>query len=292
MAENDSEPLLGAHVSIAGGVEKAVARGVEIGCNAIQIFTGNASRWKVKALTRDVVQKFRRDYEQSSIRYVAAHNSYLINLASPDEVLRSKSIAAFIEEMERCHALGIADLVMHPGAHMGRGVESGLYTLAESLRVIVQQAPADVRILLENTAGQGTCLGSTFEELAEIIRLVPEGGFAVCLDTCHAFAAGYDLGSSGGYSAVIERFDTLIGTESIALFHANDSKNPLGSRVDRHEHVGQGCIGSAGFEMLMKDRRFSGVAKIIETPGGENHCHDLDNLALLRRFESSEKGDS
>lgn len=274
--------LLGAHVSIAGGIEKAVARGEEIGCTAIQVFTRNASRWQAKPLTAEAIARFRDARDQSSIAYVASHDSYLINLASPDEQLRSKSIAAFIDEMQRCQQLGIGDLVMHPGAHMGKGTESGLRTLAESFKTILQQAPADVRILLENTAGQGTCLGSQFEELAEIMRLVPDGNFGVCLDTCHAYAAGYDLSSAAGYIAMMDRFERLIGTAKIALFHANDSKKKLGSRVDRHDHVGKGFIGQVGFQMLMQDQRFKYIARIIETPSGDNHCYDLENLALLR----------
>jgi len=281
--------LLGAHVSIAGGIEKAIARGEEVGCTAIQVFTRNASRWQAKPLTRESISKFRTAFEQSSIDYVASHDSYLINLASPDDQLRAKSVDAFVDEMQRCQQLGIGDLVMHPGAHMGKGIESGLQTLADSFHDILRQAPDGVRILLENTAGQGTCLGSQLEELAEIIRLVPGGNFGVCLDTCHAYAAGYDLSSEAGYIAIMDRFDALIGCEKIALFHANDSKKDLGSRVDRHDHIGQGCIGSIGFQMLMQDHRFSNVAKIIETPSGDNHCYDLENLSLLRSFSQDKK---
>lgn len=276
--------LLGAHVSIAGGLEKAISRGEQIGCTAIQIFTRNASRWQAKPLTAEAIARFREALQQSPIRYLAAHDSYLINLASPDDGLRARSVAAFVDEMERCHLLGIGDLVMHPGAHMGQGRAGGLKTLAASFRTIFRQAPADVRVLLENTAGQGTCLGAEFEELAEVMSLVPEGNFAVCFDTCHAFAAGYDLAGEDAYRRVMERFDELIGTGLIALFHLNDSKKGLGSRVDRHEHVGRGLIGPTGFRLLMEDERFREVAKIIETPGGENHCHDLENLSLLRRM--------
>lgn len=281
--------LLGAHVSIAGGIEKAIARGEEIGCTAIQVFTRNASRWQVKPLTAEAISKFREAFDQSSIAYVASHDSYLINLASPDEQLRAKSIAAFIDEMQRCQQLGIGDLVMHPGAHMGKGVESGLQTLAESFHTILRQAPVDVRILIENTAGQGTCLGSQFEELAEVMRLVPDGNFGICLDTCHAYAAGYDLSNVAGYVAMMDQFEELIGCEKIALFHANDSKKELGSRVDRHDHIGKGYVGQVGFQMLMQDQRFRYVAKIIETPSGDNHCYDLENLSLLRAFGQAQK---
>lgn len=281
--------LLGAHVSIAGGIDKAIARGEEIGCTAIQVFTRNASRWQAKPLEAEKVEVFRQAFSGSPIDYISSHDSYLINLASPDAALRAKSIDAFVDEMERCRRLGIKDLVMHPGAHMGRGSDAGLQTLAAAFKSIFEQAPEDVRVLLENTAGQGTCLGAVFEELAEIMALVPEGNFGVCFDTCHAFAAGYDLATEVGYRQTMERFDSLIGCDRIGLFHLNDSKRELGSRVDRHDHVGRGHIGPLGFQLLMQDERFRAVAKIIETPGGENHCHDLENLSLLRKMAETGK---
>ncbi len=280
---------LGVHVSIAGGVDKAIARAAHLGCTAMQIFTANASRWQAKELPGESVEKYRAARAESPIEYVAAHDSYLINFASPDPLLRQKSIAAFCAEMERCRRLGITDLVMHPGAHMGRGVDAGLATVAESLRTVLTQAPPAVRILIENTAGQGTSLGAAFEELAELIRLVPEGRFGICFDTCHAFAAGYDISSYNGYMQVMETFDRLVGTERIALFHLNDSKKALGSRVDRHDHVGRGHIGVAGFRALMRDRRFLCVPKIIETPGGRDGRDHLDTLALLRTLEKPEE---
>ena len=275
--------LVGAHVSIAGGLDKAFERGTESGCSAIQVFTRNASRWQAKPLTDEQIEVFcRARKEHSDIRYVSAHDSYLINLASPDRQLRRKSIETFLDELGRCHLLGIRDLVMHPGAHMGRGTAAGIATVIESFLEIFSEAPPDVRVLLENTAGQGTCLGARIEELAEIISRVPEGNFAVCFDTCHAFAAGYDLSSYNGYHQVMEQFDRLIGYRNLALVHANDSRKELGSRVDRHAHVGQGFIGREGFRALMQDRKLQSVAKIIETPGGENYRHTLEDLALLR----------
>lgn len=291
IAVETAEPLLlGTHLSIAGGVEKAIARGEELGCTAIQIFTRNASRWQAKPLTEHAITAFHHARQQSSIKYIAVHDSYLINLASPDKELRNKSIAAFIAEMERCALLGILDLVMHPGAHMGQGIPAGLITLGESFRSIFSQAPTGVRVLLENTAGQGTCLGASFAELAEIMERVPQGNFGICFDSCHAFAAGYDLTSDKSYNEVMLEFERLIGVDRLVLFHLNDSKKPLGSRVDRHEHVGKGQIGADGFRALMQDQRFSGAAKIIETPGGENHCYDLENLALLRQLAASKQG--
>ncbi|MCK4621518.1 MAG: deoxyribonuclease IV [Desulfuromonadales bacterium] len=281
-------PLIGVHVSIAGGIEKAIRRGEEIGCTAIQIFTRNASRWQAKPLATDSVAAFQQARSASRIKYISAHDSYLINLASPEVELRKKSIETFVDEMVRCDQLGIEDLVMHPGAHMGKGTAAGLATLTESFRSVFAQAPGGVRVLVENTAGQGTCLGARLEELAEILDRVPQENFAICFDTCHAFAAGYDLRTVEGYAAVMDEFDRLLGVERLALFHLNDSKKPLGSRVDRHDHIGKGQIGPVGFQALMQDVRFAGIAKIIETPGGENHCYDLENLGLLRRMAGRE----
>ncbi len=274
--------LLGAHVSIAGGVEQAFARAEAIAATAIQIFTRNASRWQAKPLTQETISAFHAARQQSPVQYVAVHDSYLINLASPDERLRSKSIAAFLDEMQRCAQLGIEDLVMHPGAHVGQGSAAGLKTLVGSFRSIFAAAPEQVRVLVENTAGQGSCLGARFEELAEIFSRLPQGNFGVCFDSCHAFAAGYDLATAEGYAATMAEFERLIGLKQLRLFHLNDSKKPLGARVDRHDHVGKGKIGPAGFLALMRDPRFAALPKIIETPGGENHCHDLENLAFLR----------
>lgn len=284
MAGTKPSLLLGAHVSIAGGVEKAVARGERIGCTAIQIFTRNASRWQSRPLEPVSVRRFREALAASRIAYVAAHDSYLINLASPDERLREKSLNALRDELQRCRQLGIGDLVMHPGAHVGSGADAGLKRIAEGLNRLRAETDDAVRILLENTAGQGSVLGASFAELAEILERVPGRRFAVCLDTCHAFAAGYDLGTRSGYDRVMDEFDRHIGLERLALIHANDSKKGLGSRIDRHEHVGRGEIGTTGFAALMEDRRLDGIPRIIETPGGEDHCEDLRNLALLRRL--------
>ncbi len=284
------ELLIGVHVSIAGGIDRAFSRGELIGCSAIQIFTRNASRWQAKPLSTEAIVAFRSARTNSPIRYVAAHDSYLINLASPKPELRKKSIDAFVDELVRCEQLGIGDLVMHPGAHMGQGVAAGLQTVAASFRSIFAGAPSKVRVLLENTAGQGTSLGSRFEDLAEICSLVGTERFGVCFDTCHAFAAGYDLSSAQAYHEVMADFDRLLGCDRLALFHLNDCKKPLGSRVDRHEHVAKGEIGRAGFAALMSDPRFAGIPKIMETPGGPEHCYDLENLALLRQLAGAKEG--
>jgi len=282
--------LIGAHMSIAGGLHLAIARGVETGCAAIQVFTKNASQWRGKSISPAEADAFRQAWQKSSIGPVIAHDSYLINLAAADEAMWRKSIAAFLDEMERCAALGIPELVMHPGAHLGAGEEAGLQRLAAAFREVFAAAPAGVTVLLENTAGQGTCLGYRFEHLAAIIEQVPEGRFGVCFDTCHAYAAGYDLAMAAGYAAVISEFDRVIGLERLRVFHVNDCKKGLGCRVDRHEHIGQGSIGEAGFAALMQDPRFAGIPKILETPKGDDAELDRMNLALLRRL-AGEGGD-
>lgn len=278
-----SQPL-GVHVSIAGGIEKAFARGEAIGCTAIQIFTKNASQWRAKPISAESAAAFRACRQQSPIGPVAAHDSYLINLAAPDPAKWEQAKAAFADELERCALLGVEALVMHPGAHLGAGEEVGLQRIAAAFREIFAAAPAGVRVLLETTAGMGSHLGWRFEQLARIMELVPQHDFGVCLDTCHVFAAGYDLASEAGYAAMMAEFDRLIGCERLRLFHVNDSKKPCGSRVDRHEHVGRGCIGETGFACLMRDARFRAVPKILETPPGEANVDDLRNLTLLRRL--------
>lgn len=282
--QQSNQLLLGTHVSIAGGLYKAFARGEEIGCTAIQIFTKNASRWQAKELQPADIDAFKAARRDSSIRFIAAHDSYLINLASPEADKRERSINAFIDEVERCALLGIDYLVMHPGAHMGQGVDAGLELLADSFHTIFARAPAGVTILLENTAGQGTCLGDRFEHLGRVIGSVPEGDFGVCLDTCHAFAAGYDLSNRKGYQAMMAEFEAQIGIDRLLLVHANDCKKPLGCRVDRHEHLGKGQIGTEGFALLMQDEKIRQIPKVIELAPGDDHCFDLENLGLLREL--------
>ncbi|RME39001.1 MAG: deoxyribonuclease IV [Deltaproteobacteria bacterium] len=278
------KPLVGVHASIAGGIDRAIGRGEALGCTALQIFTKNASQWAAKPLDEKRAAAFRAAWRDSSIVTVHAHDSYLINLAAPDEQKWRRSIAAFADELRRCHSLGVPGLVMHPGAHLGQGEQAGLQRIAEAFRQILAEAPPDVRILLETTAGMGSHLGWRFEHLAEIMDQVPGHDFGVCFDTCHVFAAGYDLSTPEGYDRTMTEFDRLVGCDRIVLFHANDSKKECGSRVDRHEHVGRGCIGEIGFACLMRDARFAGVPKILETPPGEDNCEDRRNLALLRKL--------
>ncbi|WP_432818496.1 deoxyribonuclease IV [Trichloromonas sp.] len=275
---------LGAHMSIAGGLDRAFARGEAVGCTALQIFTKNASQWRGKPIDDAAVRAFREAWQESVIGPVIAHDSYLINLAAPDAELWEKSKAAFRDELQRCARLGIPWLVMHPGSHRGQGEGAGLLRVAAALREILADSPVEVGVLLENTAAQGSYLGGRFEHLAEILARVPEGHLGVCFDTCHAFAAGYDLAGAEGYERVMEEFDRRVGLENLRAFHLNDCQKGLGSRVDRHEQIGRGSIGRASFAALMRDARFTAIPKILETPKGENDAWDRINLALLRQL--------
>lgn len=276
--------LLGVHVSIAGGIDQAVARATTLGCTAMQIFTKNASQWRAKPLAESEAQAFRSALVQSKIRAVLAHDSYLINLAAPPGENRDKSLAAFRDELERCALLGVPYLVMHPGAHLGDGEEVGINRVAAAFRDIFSAAPPEVTVLLENTAGQGTYLGRSFEQLAAIMEQVPNGRFGVCFDTCHAFAAGYDIATSEGCLQTMAEFDRIIGLQQLRAFHFNDSRKGLASHVDRHEGIGDGTLGTEVFRTLLQDQRFRDVPKILETPKGENDALDRANLALLRQL--------
>lgn len=279
-----SEPLLGAHMSIAGGTPRAVDRAVEAGCKVLQIFVKNNTRWRGKPLLDEEVAQFRSAWSRSGLYSVVAHDCYLVNLAAPGQELWEKSIAALIDEMERSEQLGLSYLVAHPGAHVGEGERRGVARIAEALDRIHQcRAGYRVRIALETTAGQGTALGYRFEQLRDILAACrhPERVF-ICLDTCHVFAAGYDIRDQESYGRTMEEFDRLIGLHKLALFHFNDSKRELGSRVDRHEHIGKGKIGTSGFTWILRDQRFLDLPKILETPKGKTHREDRRNLRVLR----------
>jgi len=277
--------LAGAHMSIAGGLHKAFDRGLQVHCNTIQIFLKNSNQWKAKALTEEDRRLFREAQRRSGISPVLAHDSYLINLASPDPTLYKKSLDAFVGEMERANLLGVPYLVLHPGAHTGDGAGAGIQRVAKALNLALKQAPPPITLLLENTAGQGSSLGSRFEELAAILdRITEEDRVGFCRDTCHAFAAGYDMRTEDGYDRTMREFDRLIGIEKIRAFHVNDSKKDLGSRVDRHCHIGKGFLGLAAFRLLVNDARFAEIPKILETPKGEGDREDRRNLATLRRL--------
>lgn len=281
--------MFGAHMSIAGGFDKALERGKKINCQTIQIFTKNSNQWKAKEITEDDINKYQDVFRKIQIDPVVAHDSYLINLASPDPVLHQKSMEAFFEEMERCEKLRIPYIVFHPGAHVGSGEKAGLEKIAQSLNLLLKRGKGfQVSLLLETTAGQGTNLGYKFEHLAEIIERVRQKGFiGICLDTCHIFAAGYDIKTKKGYNKTFDIFDKLIGLEKIKVIHINDSKKDLGLRVDRHEHIGKGYLGLEPFRLLVNDKRFADIPKILETPKGPDLREDVENLRVLRRLVKS-----
>ena len=275
---------LGTHMSISGGLHLAVDRAVAAGCNVVQIFTRNSNQWKGKAVSDGDAALFRSKFAASGLHEVISHDIYLINLASPPGETRDKSLAAFRDELETCARLGITKVVMHPGSHLADSPQTGLARVVEAFDQLFSEVPQfEGRVLIETTAGQGSNLGRTFEELAAIIKgsRFPEK-FGVCFDTCHTFAAGYDTATEDGYRDTMEQFDRLIGLERLHCFHFNDSKKGLGSRVDRHEHIGQGTLGLNPFRFILNDPRFDSVPKILETPKGDNDEMDGVNLAILR----------
>ncbi len=278
-------PLFGAHMSVAGGYHNALLTAREHDCTALQIFTKNANQWAAKELTDEEVRLFRRTLRGTKVRQTVAHDSYLINLASPNEELFRKSLEAFVVEMERAEALGLRYLVAHPGSHAGTDEETGLRSVIRALDEVHRRcAGFRVRVLLETTAGQGQCLGHRFEQLAYILGGVAEPRrLGVCFDTCHVFAAGYALAPEADYRDTMATFDRVIGLKRLRVFHVNDSKRPLGSRVDRHAHIGQGYLGLEPFRLLVNDPRFDDRPMILETPKQENG-QDMDavNLGVLR----------
>ncbi|OGQ94959.1 MAG: deoxyribonuclease IV [Deltaproteobacteria bacterium RIFOXYD12_FULL_57_12] len=278
-------PLLGAHMSVAGGLHLALERLQRVNGEALQIFTRNQRQWRAVPVTAEEAVLFREAWQAAGKPPIAAHDSYLINLASPRKEIAERSTAALADELGRCAALAIPFLVMHPGAHLGDGVEEGISRFAGNLDQALESAAGagEVMVLLENTAGQGTSLGARFEELAAIIdQSRYPARLGVCLDTCHTFAAGYDLRTTETYEATFAEFARLLGLDRLKFFHLNDSSKGLGSRVDRHAHIGQGVIGLAGFRLLMNDGRFSHHPMTLETPKGEEMLEDIENLAVLR----------
>jgi deoxyribonuclease IV len=275
---------LGAHMSISGGLSKAIDRGSAAGCGVVQIFTQNSNQWRGKAVSDSEVSLFREKREAAGLYDVVSHDIYLINLAAAPGDVRDKSLAGFWEEMERCARLGIDKIVMHPGSHVGEGEETGISRIVEAFDHLLETGKDFTgKVLLETTAGQGTNIGYRFEHLRDIRdrSAFPER-FGICFDTCHTFAAGYDFTSEEGYRKVFDDFDRILGVENLLAFHFNDSKKGLGSRVDRHDHIGQGVLGLSGFRFLMNDVRFARVPKILETPKGDNDEMDAINLKTLR----------
>ena len=288
---------IGAQMSIAGGVSRAVDRAVAHGCEALQIFTRNANQWRGKPLDPAEVRRFRERIAQTGITPVVSHASYLINLATTFPVLREQSIAAFVDEIDRAEALGLLGVVIHPGTCTAGADDEALRLIADAIRVTFKARPrGKTMVLLEHTAGQGRTLGHRFEHLGTIIRhLRGSKRVGVCLDTCHLVASGYDITTESGYRDTFDQFDRLVGLERLKAFHGNDSKRPCGSRVDRHEHIGQGCIGLEPFRRLLHDERFAGLPILLETektPGAEKKGAiavdplDVRNLETLRRLRT------
>lgn len=271
-------------MSVAGGVDQAFDRAETVGCTAMQIFTKNNNQWQARPFKEGVVERYHERQAETGITPVVAHASYLLNLGTPDDALWEKSIDALKIELERCDLLQIPFLVVHPGAHMETGVEAGLARVSAALdRVHAELPEARVKVALEITAGQGTALGSTFEELAAMIDgcQQPER-LAVCFDTCHALAAGYEFRTPEDYQAMMEQFDEIIGLERLTVFHFNDSKKDLGSHVDRHTHIGQGFVGLEPFGYFLNDPRFQDRPFLLETPKDNDPQDDIDNLNRLR----------
>ena len=298
MLENESMLRIGAHMSVAGGVSKAVDRAEAHGCEALQLFTKNGNRWVGKPLDPVDVKRFRARLEETAIRPAVSHASYLINLATTFDTLRRQSIEAFIDELDRADTLGLLGVVVHPGTCTAGTEDEGLRLIADGIReALAARRGGQALVLLEHTAGQGRTLGYRFEHLAAIIgHLDGSPRVGVCLDTCHLVASGYDIVSESGYHDTFDAFDRLVGIGRLKAFHANDSKKPCGSRVDRHEHIGHGCLGEEPFRRLLHDSRFAGLPMLIETEKSPAPSRagavvmdplDVQNLETLRRLRAA-----
>jgi deoxyribonuclease IV len=275
---------LGAHMSIAGGLSLALERGREVGCGAVQIFLKNQRQWAAKLLAAGEVRAFRAARRATGVRHVFAHSSYLINLGNPSTALWSQAVDAFTDELERAEALGLSCVVIHPGSHMGAGLEAGLARVTAALdESLARTAGYRVKVALENTAGAGNTIGRTFGELGALLeRAARPERLGVCLDTCHLFAAGYDVRTAAGYRRAMAECEATVGLERVLAFHLNDAKAPLGSGLDRHENIGRGALGLVPFRLLLNDGRFARVPKVLETPKEPEPTADLENLAVLR----------
>jgi deoxyribonuclease-4 len=275
--------ILGAHMSIAGGVDRALERARSISCEAVQIFTRSQLRWSSPPLRDEEIRSFLT--LKTGFKALMAHASYLINLASPDEEIHRKSIQALEEELRRCSILGIPALILHPGSHRGRGVARGITRVVEGARrIYTEQRLKQVRLTLETTAGSGSNLGGSFEQLRDVVGALENAGVpaGICFDTCHVFAAGYELRNRNGYESTWKRFDQVIGRKHLVVLHLNDSIAELGSARDRHQHIGKGQIGISGFRQLVQDPALAQVPGILETPKGRDMREDVENLRLLR----------
>lgn len=280
-----SDLPVGAHHSIAGGTPRAIDRALSTGSRVLQIFVKNASRWVGKEIAAEEAAEFRSAFARAGLVAVAAHSSYLINAAGNNAALRKRSTAALAEELDRCEALGIPALVLHPGSCGEAGPAAGVRRVAQMLDAAFSRSKSTAAIWLETAAGQGACVGSRFEELRDVVGASKNPGrLGICLDTCHVFAAGYELRTPEGWGATIEAFERTLGLPALRAMHVNDSKKDLGSRVDRHEHIGKGRIGDAGFRNVMTDPRLAAIPKFLETPKDKDLAWDRRNLARLRRL--------
>lgn len=276
--------LLGSHMSVRGGLHTAFERGEQIGCTTMQIFTKNGSQWEGKPIIDADVLSYKTASAKATIDPVVAHAAYLINLCAPDPGILRKSRRAFEDELRRCETLGLRGLVFHPGAHMGQGEPDGIRRISESINTVHDRTPAFRTLtILETTAGQGSAIGYRFEHLRAIIDgLEQRERVAICIDTCHLFAAGYPVHTDQGWEETIREFDSVVGLKRLAVVHVNDSKKDFSSRVDRHDHIGKGKIGKEGFRRLMNDSRFAAIPKILETEKSEDMHEDVENMNVLR----------
>jgi deoxyribonuclease IV len=275
--------LLGAHMSIAGGVGNAPLRGETAGCNTIQIFTKNNNRWQSPPIKQEDQQAFLENLNHTGIGPVFSHNAYLINLASPKPDLHKKSVDAMRDEIERAEYLKLSFVVIHPGSHSGDGEDNGLRRIAASIKKLMKETSGySVGIALETTAGQGTNLGYTFEQLGRLIEEIADDRIGVCFDTCHSFTAGYELRTKAGYKETTDQFQQHIGFDKLLAVHLNDSKKEFQSKKDRHEHIGKGFIGLEGFKNVLNDPGFQAVPMVLETPKGPELKEDIENLKILR----------
>ncbi len=275
---------LGAHMSIAGGLHRALERGEALDCGAVQIFLKNQRQWGAKPMADEEVRAFQAARRQTGIRHVFAHASYLINLGGPDDAAWRQAVNALTDELERAEALDLSCVVIHPGSHLGAGVEAGLARVVAALDEATRRTPGyNVKIALENTSGAGHVIGRTFAELGALLeRGARPERIGICIDTCHLFAAGYDVRGAPGYRQAIGECGAAVGFDRVLAFHLNDAKGPLGSTLDRHEHIGRGHLGRAPFKRFLTDRRFRRVPKVLETPKEPEPAADRRNLALLR----------
>ncbi|HEY0868705.1 MAG TPA: deoxyribonuclease IV [Fimbriimonas sp.] len=278
-----SAKLLGAHMPTSSGLGKAVRAGKEIGCTAVQVFTSSPQMWRSKPITDDMVADFRKACQETGIDSVVSHDSYLINLCAEDPAKREQSIQGLKGEIGRCDRYGIPFVVSHMGAHVGQGEECGLQGVAESVHQILAETPETVTLLMETTAGQGSCLNHRFEHLGYLLNaLKGHPRLGVCLDTCHVFAAGYDIRDEETYGATFGEFERIVGLDRLKVIHCNDSKKELGKKVDRHEHIGEGEIGETAFRLLVNDPRFENTPILLETPAApEGHERNLAKLKSL-----------